>query len=540
MFLNLSQSPILNLYNMASQVAEMVNMRFLPQKLKLLLSNPRILKVGLQIQSDISILEDRCGGNEPFRGIVDLGRYARDRYVITGRQSISLGDLCAVVLNKCLKKNVADRVGEGWEREVLTDAQIEYAAGDAYASLEIYNHLSKIPPPTPLARDTPLPPHGTPILVFNNGTTAIARGQIAAQPLPTQSAFDGVPLSTTNVVVQVDHVLVPGALVLSHRRTPLKDFGAVPFCIVANQRNLRRYQPISRPDQQHPDPSTLTTPAPTQPVTLIAEEANLPKDSIGPEERGTASIGELVFDLLDSPLSLSTPSQDPSTSGIDGGSRAEGLEILGPVLTDWSESIHSRVLKDAFHVFNQFYISATHGLRVDFSRALSHAMFIPDPEDARRIEAWGQTQDPKVTFDYLRKYKPRWLWKRCKRIIPPPAQLYPAMREVLTTWGPLKDATTQAPLFNKAAWKTAKHILDLASNGFISDPPGIPLYSLMGIGKDTGLPIYRCFRGTNATEGGVHTHLRSHLPSSGTSVEHALMCLLDFVLRRNLLVRDLI
>jgi 3'-5' exonuclease len=532
----------------ASQVAEMVNARFLPQKLKILLANPRILKVGLQIQSDISILEDRCGGNEPFRGIVDLGCYARDRYVITGRQSIGLSDLCALVLNKCLRKNVADRVGEGWERETLTNAQIEYAAGDAYASLEIYHQLSKIPPPTPLARNAPLPPPGTPILVFNNGTTAIARGQIVAQPLPTETVFDGVNLSATNIVVQVDHVLSPGALVLSHKRTALKDFGPVPFCIVANQRNLRLYQPISAEraptpprhdsDQRRSDPSLSTAPAPTQPVTLITEESGLAENQIGSEEREAIPIGELVYDLVDSPSSLSAPGQDPSTSGIDSGSRAEGLEILGPVLTDWSGSIHSRVLKDAFHVFNQFYIPAAHGLRVDFSRALSHAMFIPDPEDARRIEAWGQTQDPKVSFDYLRKYKARWLWKRCKRIIPPPAQLYPAMREVLMTWGPLKDATTQAPLFNKAAWKTAKHILDLASNGFISDPPGIPLYSLMGIGKDTGLPVYRCFRGTNATEGGVHTHLRSHLPSSGTSVEHALMCLLDFVLRRNLLVRD--
>ncbi|KAF8996470.1 hypothetical protein BDZ89DRAFT_1149037 [Hymenopellis radicata] len=38
------------------------------------------------------------------------------------------------------------------------------------------------------------------------------------------------------------------------------------------------------------------------------------------------------------------------------------------------------------------------------------------------------------------------------------------------------------------------------------------------------------------TEGGVHTHLRSRLPTSGVSVRHMRACLLDFILRHNLLV----
>ncbi|KAK0461442.1 hypothetical protein IW261DRAFT_1614365 [Armillaria novae-zelandiae] len=38
------------------------------------------------------------------------------------------------------------------------------------------------------------------------------------------------------------------------------------------------------------------------------------------------------------------------------------------------------------------------------------------------------------------------------------------------------------------------------------------------------------------TEGGVHTHLRSRLPTSGVSIRHMRACLLDFILRHNLLV----
>ena len=83
---------------------------------------------------------------------------------------------------------------------------------------------------------------------------------------------------------------------------------------------------------------------------------------------------------------------------------------------------------------------------------------------------------------------------------------------------------------------SCKNILELVQKGFLSDPPGIPLYYQVGIDGKTGLPLYRCMRGTNMTEGGVHTHLRSCLPTSGVSIHHVQCCLLDFILRHNLLV----
>jgi hypothetical protein len=111
------------------------------------------------------------------------------------------------------------------------------------------------------------------------------------------------------------------------------------------------------------------------------------------------------------------------------------------------------------------------------------------------------------------------------------------VNDVFQKYGPLKDAATGAPLFDQKNWKTAKHILDLIKKGLVSDPPGIPLYTVIGLDKKAGgLPMYRCARGTNSTEGGVHTHLRSRLPTSGASVRHVYACLLDFILRHNLLV----
>ncbi|KAG6846753.1 hypothetical protein H0H93_012095, partial [Arthromyces matolae] len=115
--------------------------------------------------------------------------------------------------------------------------------------------------------------------------------------------------------------------------------------------------------------------------------------------------------------------------------------------------------------------------------------------------------------------------------------IHPLVHDVFMTWGPLKDAKSHKPLFDKKAWKKAKEILELIRKGLVSDPPGIPLYYIIGLDRKAGgLPIYRDFRGTNFVEGGVHRHLRTMLPSCNTSVRHMVTCLLDFILRHNLLV----
>ena len=71
----------------------------------------------------------------------------------------------------------------------------------------------------------------------------------------------------------------------------------------------------------------------------------------------------------------------------------------------------------------------------------------------------------------------------------------------------------------------------------MSDPPGIPLYTIVGLDKKAGgLTIYRCARGTNATEGGVHKDIRARLPKCGASLRHVNAALHDFVLYHNLSV----
>ena len=73
-------------------------------------------------------------------------------------------------------------------------------------------------------------------------------------------------------------------------------------------------------------------------------------------------------------------------------------------------------------------------------------------------------------------------------VVPPPEQLFDIVSALFHDYGLLKDAQTSIPLFN--AYKTVKNILELIKKGYISDPPGISLYYIIGVCSKTNLPIY--------------------------------------------------
>ena len=108
---------------------------------------------------------------------------------------------------------------------------------------------------------------------------------------------------------------------------------------------------------------------------------------------------------------------------------------------------------------------------------------------------------------------------------------------VFKTYESLEDATTGQPLFSAAAWKSAKNLLTNVQMGFLSDPPGIPLYYQIGVDRtEGGLPVWCCCRGTNFTEGDVHHSIRDCFPPSSISARHAVNHLNFFMLCHNLLV----
>ena len=133
------------------------------------------------------------------------------------------------------------------------------------------------------------------------------------------------------------------------------------------------------------------------------------------------------------------------------------------------------------------------------------------------------------------QYDRRWIWKRVKRNVASPDILLPALKALFFSFGPLKCSKSGRTLFDKLAWKQAANVLKTVHLGHASDPPGVQLFYYKVGKKDRyGLDLYRCIRGTNSLEGGVHQNLIRKFGSFGAGPKLADAMLVEYRLRHNL------
>lgn len=476
-----------------------------PRQLQNLLESPRIWKVGRHIEGDIRRLSNACSSSRiQYAGVHDLAVMAKERCVYRNIKNVSLADLTARILHRRLNKNVAERTSNWWNNPMLTTAQVRYAALDVYASLQAYQALATLGAPKLISEAGPEDVEaGTPVMLQAVDKRSLVASGKLVEP--------GMERGQCRVeVIEVFN----GASKIPHQQTSLSDYGASPFAITYPSSHVLVYTPLDEP--------------PSRPHSLEIPVMSHHSPSPDPDTQAASTSN--------SALANAAPAVYPPGHEVDAASAAFGERMLGtrPVV-QWSKVKRSRIIKDIFHAMHMFNIPRKHGLRREFARALRDAFYIFDAVDVARLMKWATSLDPNRTFLQLFEQNPRWVLRRCKRQIAPPEILYARVAAVIKTYGPLKDAKTGEPLFNEARWGIANSVLDLVERGLVSDPPGVALYSCMGRDKNN-FPLYRCFRGTNMTEGGVHTHLRPHLPTSGASLEHVEATLTDFVVRHNLLV----
>mgnify|MGYP001136894191 FL=1 len=110
-----------------------INRIGLPDELISLLSSPSVIKAGVAIHDDLRFLK----GVKKFspEGFVDLQSFVKD----FGIESSGLKKLTAIVLGFRISKRqqVTD-----WEAEQLSEAQMIYAATDAWVCHQIYRKLT--------------------------------------------------------------------------------------------------------------------------------------------------------------------------------------------------------------------------------------------------------------------------------------------------------------------------------------------------------------------------------------------------------------
>jgi hypothetical protein len=194
------------------------------------------------------------------------------------------------------------------------------------------------------------------------------------------------------------------------------------------------------------------------------------------------------------------------------------------------KTVPTRVLKDVFHLMDMLPISERHGMHKEFMKRFRDALFVYDHEDRKRItEHLVKTN---TTWEETLERKPHWILKRVKRQVPPPNVLCLIVETLFEQYGPLPCETTGLPLFDNECKRIANNILESIRLGHISDLPDVALYHYDG--KDAnGLNLYRCSRGTNSVEGGVHQNVIRKLGSFNASPMLIDCALADFRLKHN-------
>lgn len=103
-----------------------------PEELQKLLASPDVIKVGSGLSDDIRRMS--CDFLFEPGGFLDLQNYV-EAFQIWEK---GLKKLSSIVLGHRISKS---QQVSNWDADVLTDAQLRYAATDAWICLEIYNEL---------------------------------------------------------------------------------------------------------------------------------------------------------------------------------------------------------------------------------------------------------------------------------------------------------------------------------------------------------------------------------------------------------------
>lgn len=116
----------------------------IPSSLKTILEDPMVSKVGIGAYGDAGKL--RSDYNVNVKGVKELSGLANLKMVGCMNKSWGLSSLAEELLGKQVDKAPSIRMGD-WEVEKLSEAQLLYAATDAFASLYLFQVLATFPDP---------------------------------------------------------------------------------------------------------------------------------------------------------------------------------------------------------------------------------------------------------------------------------------------------------------------------------------------------------------------------------------------------------
>jgi hypothetical protein len=172
------------------------------------------------------------------------------------------------------------------------------------------------------------------------------------------------------------------------------------------------------------------------------------------------------------------------------------------------EDRFSSVVGYSFHFMDRPKVPMHHDGKKGYFVALRQAWFQWDITKLAEVKATLRDErgvnNSKIEAMFF--YDVDYFCVRVPHIVLPPSKLYWCVRAVYEMYGPMTDAKTKAPLFNKAAWKKANNVLKEILAGNASDTCGMVFYLQQLTAK--GEPAYDshdhaildCSHGSNDTE----------------------------------------
>ncbi|KAI9249771.1 hypothetical protein BDA99DRAFT_217405 [Phascolomyces articulosus] len=490
-----------------------------PASLSSLIEDPSILKVGRNVKGDLKKLQRDY--RISWNGALELGSFCRRRGAI-GRGTLGLSAICVAVLGGALRKDNDVRLSDWENHSELSQTQIKYAALDAWASFKVFDSVKEdatfneqIQKSANVGLYCSLQYSGIPV----------AFGQFTG--MGTKEGEENEALFTVN------KVNVPGAVVYAPDKDKdkdipqaLSDFGSVPFVIKVPVVYLYTEKP-SLCQLNGSNTSTEITVTNNQDISTQSQPIADPDSQTDLDEDAALSSESEDENDVTNRITVNTiqhASSEPSgrLPNFDDGQYNNQSNAKAP---------NPRILKDIFHLMDMIKVSKRHGLAKEFARRLRDAIFIVDPEDKDRIKTYLESNG--LTWNYMMTKNPAWVLRRCKRYVPKPEELYAAVQNLFAEYGELRCIRSNRPLFDQVAWQQARRVLEAIRFGEVSDPPDISLYFQTGVDRN-GFPLYRCSRGTNSLEGGVHQNIIRKFSTFGAGPHLTDCALADYRLRHNI------
>ncbi|KAJ7189529.1 hypothetical protein GGX14DRAFT_609136 [Mycena pura] len=560
--------------------------------LRAILTNPSIIKIGYSIRESLQAISDTfClpeiatlarAHNAP---ILDLGKYAKLKGAVED-PSVSLSALSGLILQKSF--SLPYHLSYPWllappERNALLFREID-------CEWQIYLALSRLDSLGLPLQPTQAITHGQRITLIQ-GCKPIAEGSIVGHhPGYLNATMDdhglthqqvdilivafhvlfGVLALYTKIYdgpggVDVPQVLIPGAIHKLHNQTIEWIFTHGRQAVVTTSQLVSRGENPPVPSRtvsrafSVPAPPEISRNIPefTPSVPVALEFENLTEkdmeDTFTFEDSDDDDDRSLGFDFdedtefdtspdangmpeIDSSFFENTLFDDSINEETPTAALMEGIERTFTMMQQ-SDKLPSRVLDDAFHYMDRLLrlLSKKHSAFKAFAHDFSEAIFVRDYSDECSVRAVVERNGG--DWEYYKRAKSPALNRRIRRYIPERTVLLGRLDKLFKAYQDIQCSTkkTNGPFFSDDAREMVHHLLQTAREGYLSDPPGIPLYYLMGKDRD-GLNMYRTVRGTNSLEGGFHMVVRRIFGSLRASPELAECILINWILRRNIRV----